>query len=374
VLESDVVKGGRRTSVWVSDHPVRIFNLCAGRWAQKHGDGATVYYDPQHTYNVDEMLHALEASRKWYSQWFCPYPWRDLRLSEFPGLAEYAQGSPTNITFSESIGFLTKSEPKADAAFWITAHEAAHQWWGNIVLHAAGPGTECLSEGMAHFSTMLLTEQMQGAAGGRAFRRYCEKGYATGRRKDAERPLTEVDVSRAGDRRLIYERAGWVFWMMQDLMGKSATVDGLHDFVRTWRDTSDHPVLQEYLALMRRHAPDPVAYDSLVAQYALGTALPEYKLSAITRTHEGAGWTVTATVRNDGTGHGPLEIAAANDDREDGEGRDKAGYRDGRARIEIGPGESLTFTIRTAFEPKRLVVDPDVRVLQLRRDKAQAWL
>jgi len=374
VLESDVVHGDRRTSLWVSDHPVRIFNLCAGRWAVKRAPGVAVYYDPRHSYNVDEMLHALAESRRWYSQWFCPYPWRDLRLSEFPALADYAQGSPTNITFSENIGFLTKSEPKADAAFWITGHEAAHQWWGNIVLHAAGPGTECLSEGMAQFSTMLLTDQVQGPAGGRAFRRMCEKRYATGRRNDAERPLTQVDVSRDGDRRLIYERAGWVFWMMQDLMGKSASIDGLHDFVRTWRDTTDHPVLQEYLSLMRRHAPDPVAYDSLVTQWALGTALPEYKLSEIHRVHAGGGWAVTATVRNDGTGRMPLEVAAANIDREDGQGRDQRDYRDARTRVVLGAGESRTFTIHTPFEPKRLVVDPDVRVLQLRREKAQAWL
>ena len=374
VLESDVVRGGRRTSVWVSDHPVRIFNLCAGRWAVKRGDGVAVYYDRHHTYNVDEMLRALAESRRWYSRWYCPYPWRELRLSEFPGLAEYAQGSPTNITFSESIGFLTKSEPKADAAFWITAHEAAHQWWPNIVLHAAGPGTEVLSEGMAHFSTMLLTDQVQGPAGGRAFRRYCEKRYATGRRQDAERPLTEVDASRQGDGRLIYERGGWVLWMMQDLMGRDVALEGVRDFLRTWRDTTDHPVLQDYLALMRRHAPDPAAYDSLVAQWALGTALPEYKLTGITRARDGGGWIVRATVRNDGTGRMPLDIAAANGEREDGSGQARPDYRDARTHVVLGAGESRTVAIRAAFEPKKLVVDPDVRVLQLRRDRAQAWL
>ena len=39
----------------------------------------------------------------------------------------------------------------------------------------------------------------------------------------------------------------------------------------------------------------------------------------------------------------------------------------------LGADESRELEIRTAFEPKRLVVDPDVRVLQLRRDKAQMW-
>ena len=374
ILKSDVVANGRRTSLWESDHPVRIFNVCAGRWKQKHAEGVTVYYDAHHPYNVDEMLNTLVQARRWYSKWYCEYPWRDLRLSEFPALADYAQGSPTNITFAEGIGFLTKSEPKGDAAFWITAHEAAHQWWGNIVMPAEGPGCEIMSEGMAHLSTMFLTDQVQGPDGGMAFRKFCEARYATGRRKDAERPLTQVDQSRVGDSRLLYERSGWVLWMMQDLMGHEVALKGIQSFVREFRDTTDHVSLQDYLITMRRFAPDPVAYDSLVAQWVYGTVLPEYKLSDTKRTAEGKGWVVSVTVRNDGTGRMPIDVAAANEDRFDDSGKSKKDYIDKRERITLAAGESRAVTIRTDFKPTRIVVDPDVHVLQLRRDKAQAWL
>ncbi len=374
VLKGDTVDHGRRTVLWESDHPVRIFNLCAGRWKVKRGEGATLYYDAHHPYNIDEMLQAMVESRRWYSRWFCPYPWRDLRLSEFPAPADYAQGSPTNITFAEGIGFLTKSEPKADAAFWITAHEVAHQWWGNIIMPAEGPGSEILAEGMAHFSTMLLTQQVQGAEGGMAFRRFCEKRYATGRREDAERPLTKVDESREGDSRLIYERGGWVLWMMQDLMGRDAALRGIQEFVREFRDTTDHPALQDYLATMRRFAPDRAAYDSLVSQWVLGTVLPEYKLTSAHRSQQGDGWIATVNVRNDGTGRMPVEVAAANEDRLDGTGKQKRDYRDARVAVTLGAGEARDVSIRCGFKPGNIVVDPDVRVLQLRRDKAQAWL
>ena len=77
-------------------------------------------------------------------------------LGEHPALAGYAQGFPTNITFSEAIGFLTRDEEDvADAPFLVTAHEAAHQWWGNILCPGRGPGGNLLSEGTAHFSTLL---------------------------------------------------------------------------------------------------------------------------------------------------------------------------------------------------------------------------
>jgi hypothetical protein len=144
------------------DHPVKLLNVVCGKWSEKRGNGTTIYYNPAHTYNVAEMSSTLDAARKWYSEWFLPYPWRELKLSEFPALAGYAQGFGTNITFSENIGFLTKNDDKTNATFLVTAHEAAHQWWGNILTPANGPGGDFLSEGMSHFSTLLLFEQVKG--------------------------------------------------------------------------------------------------------------------------------------------------------------------------------------------------------------------
>jgi hypothetical protein len=175
-------RDGRSITEWRTDHPVRIFNLVAGHWKEKRGDGAVVYYDPRHPYNVDEMLQALEGARRWYGEWFAPYPWRDLRLTEFAAMAGYAQGSPGNITFSEGIGFLTRSKPEANAAFWITAHEAAHQWWPNMAMCGRGPGRG-VSEGMA-LSTILLAEQVKGLEQRIAFCKDIEDRYANTRRRD----------------------------------------------------------------------------------------------------------------------------------------------------------------------------------------------
>ena len=40
----------------------------------------------------------------------------------------------------------------------------------------------------------------------------------------------------------------------------------------------------------------------------------------------------------------------------------------------LGAGESKTLTIHCAFDPEKVVVDPDVRVLQLKRKQAVASL
>ena len=144
VLESSSVEGDERTVVWKSDQPVNFFNVVAGRWKVREGTRTKVFYDERHAYNVEEMSLALESAYKYYSQWFMPYPWQELKLSEFANLAGYAQGFPTNITFSEGIGFLAKDKPGSNVAFLVTAHEAAHQWWGNLLVPGKGPGGNML--------------------------------------------------------------------------------------------------------------------------------------------------------------------------------------------------------------------------------------
>src|SRR5690606_6560042 len=184
--------------------------------------GTAIYHHPEHGYNLEEMGAALDAARKYYSEWFYPFPWRELRLNEFPGLANYAQGFPSNITFSESIGFLARSSHEVKTAFLVTAHEAAHQWWGNLILPGEGPGGNILSEGMAHFSTILLFDQIHGERGRIEFCKRIEERYGDNRQVDSERPLVLIDGSRPGDNTVTYDKGGWVFWMLHDLMGADA--------------------------------------------------------------------------------------------------------------------------------------------------------
>ncbi|MEO5617474.1 MAG: hypothetical protein ABIS67_06855 [Candidatus Eisenbacteria bacterium] len=374
VMVSDSTRGGHRITEWKSDHPVRIYNLVAGYWKQKKGDGVVVNYDPRHTYNVDEMLEALEGARRWYGEWFAPFPWRELRLTEFAAMASYAQGSPGNITFSEGIGFLTRSEPKANAAFWITAHEAAHQWWPNMAMTGEGPGGDVLSEGMSHFSTILLTEQVKGLEQRMAFCRQIEDGYGNIRRRDSERPMVKVNGELPGDRRIIYDKGGWVLWMLFQQMGREAGFAAQRDYLETYRDSRDHALLPDYLAIMRKHAADTTAFDAFVKQWFYEVVVSQYFVSDARTVKSAGGWEVHAKIKNTGGARMPVEVAATRGERfaKDADG-DKA-YHDSRVTITLGAGEELPVVIPCEFEPQKLVVDPDVRVLQLNRKKATVLL
>jgi hypothetical protein len=70
----------------------------------------------------------------------------------------------------------------------------------------------------------------------------------------------------------------------------------------------------------------------------------------------------------------PVEVAAVTGDRFDEKGAPRSGYQEARAFVTLGKGEAREVRIRCPFRPERVVVDPDVRVLQLRRNTAVAKL
>ena len=318
------------------------------------------------------MRESLDAARKYYSQWFFEYPWHELKLSEFPNLATYAQGFPTNITFSEGVGFLTQSSPEVHAAFEITSHEAAHQWWGNILTPGKGPGGNILAEGTAHFSTILLVEQVKGLNARIDFCKRLEANYGRDRQSDSERPLVKITGKRPGDTTVTYDKGGWVFWMLLNHMGREKALAGMHAFVKAYHGNTDHPVLQDFLATMRPFATDATAFDAFTHQWFFEVVVPEYRLSEPKKTRQVEGWKATVKLENAGTGAMPVEVAATRGERFAKDGTPSADYREARTAVTLGKGESRDVVIDCPFEPERIIVDPDAKVLQLRRKSAVA--
>ncbi len=375
-LVREEVKNGRRIREFNTDVPVMAFNVVAGRWAERKGKGTALYYHPAHTYNIDEMLDAMDNARRYYGEWFGEFPWKELRVSEFPALATYAQGFPTNITFSEGIGFLTKSEPKTNLAFLVTAHEIAHQWWGNMLTPGAGPGANILSEGMSHFSTALLIEQVKGFRNGLEFRKRIETRYAENRFSDAERKLYRIDGSKQGDNTVTYDKGGWVFLMLMDRMGREPTLRGMRDFILKFRGNDDHAVLQDFTAHMRPYAPDTAAYNDFVRQWFDSVVVAEYKVESATTTSTDGRWETREWIRNVGKADMPVDIAVTRGERfpEDTTKAPSTPYAQAVTRARVGGEATVEVRIQSDFAPEKVVVDPDVRVLQLRRPLAERKL
>jgi ABC-type transport system involved in multi-copper enzyme maturation permease subunit len=373
VKKDDTESDGQRTVVWESDSPVSFFNVVGGKWKVFKGETTEIYYNEKHEYNVDEISEAIEHARAHYSRWFAPYPWKQLRLNEFPNMSTYAQGFATNITFSEGIGFLTKDKPGADAPFMVAAHETAHQWWGNILVPGEGPGGNILSEGMAHFSTGLLFDEVKGLRARTSFFRLIEDTYANRRSVDSERPMIQTDGEKSGDQTVTYDKGGWVFWMLHNHMGRMDNLHGIQAFIAKYTNgTDDYPVLQDFVKDMRAFADDKEAYDEFTQQWFFDTVVPQYEFSEVEMKEVDSKWVITGSVKNVGTGKMPLEICAALNERFVDEISEDLNpeYQDSRTEVVLAADESVEFEITAEFKPDRVLVDPDVKVLQLRRKRA----
>jgi hypothetical protein len=377
---------GTKKFVWVSDHPVSFFNVVAGRWTETAGEGVTIYHDPRHGRNVPEMLKALDAARKRYGEWFGAFPWKELKLSEFPGLADYAQGFPTNITFSESIGFKTISDEDSNAAYYVTAHEAAHQWWGNLLVPGAGPGGNILSESLANYSAIRLMEKELGERARIGLMREMESRYVMTRRSDDERPLVKIDGQKPTDQVITYERGGWVFWMLSRIMGEKAFHEGLAETIKKYpAGSADAPLVEDLLEVLRPHAADKAAFDRFVDQWVKGKDLPSLFFDDVKLVDGGnaSGRKVTGKIRNDGTGTIEAEIAASLGDRfpkkktgltlTTSNSADKP-YQEARTRVTLEAGKSAEFAIDCPFVPESVTFDPDLNVLMIGRDRSEKKL
>ena len=358
--------GARTTVLWETEHPVRFLNLVAGRWALRKGDGVAVFHHPAHTHNVEAILRALELSRRRFSEWFRRYPWKELRLSEFPDHATRARGFPTNIPFSEGIGFLTRREEgggAVDLPTVVTVHEAAHQWWAHLLTPGKAPGADVLLEGMAHYSTMLLLEAEYGPQARAEFARSLESRYTDERRADAERPLVRIGEARGiTDKTAIQDKGAWVMWMLDAHLGREAMLSGLRSFITRFEGTPDHPALEDLIEELRPRAHSAAAYQAFVDQWFRGVVLPEFQIRAARVERSEAGWTVTATIANVGKGATRVEVAAM------------AGDAEVRTSVALTPGGEAVAVWTAAFEPESLRIDPGVNVLQLHRDRAHMVL
>ena len=227
-----------------------------------------------------------------------------------------------------------------------------------------------LAEGTSHFSTILLVEQVKGINARIDFCKRIEATYGRARQADTERPLVKLDGDRPGDTTAIYDKGGWVFWMMLNHLGRDQALAGIQSFFKSYHGNPDHPVIQDFVSTLRPFARDRIAFDAFVNQWFFEVVVPEYQLSEARKSQNGPSWEVNAHIENVGTGTMPVEVAATRGERFAKDGSVSPEYREARTTVTLSNGETRDLSITCPFEPDRIVVNPDAKVLQLQRKNA----
>src|SRR5580765_6789873 len=151
------------------------------------------------------------------------------------------------------------------------------------------------------------------------------------------------------DNRIISDRGGWAFWMLYRLRGRDASLAAHREYLETYRDNKDHPLIEDYLAVMRRHAPDTPAFDAYVKQWFYGTVVPQYLIEESDLVKVQNGWEVRARVRNTGTGVAAIDVAAESGERFPKKRTKDNDWRDARATVMLGAGQAASVTIHCGF-------------------------
>jgi hypothetical protein len=271
-LQREWTENGRRYFHYKMDAPILdFFAFQSARYAEKkdvwHGPKGDValeiYYQPGHEFNLDSMDAAAKEALTYCSAQFGPYQYRQFRILEFPRYETFAQSFPNTIPYSEGIGFIARVRPgdpkDIDYPYYVTAHEAAHQWWGHQVVAGNVQGSTMLIESLAQYSALMVMKHKVGPEKMRRFLRYELDRYLLGRAVEQKK---ELPLSRVENQPYIhYAKGSLVFYALQDYIGE----DKLNQALRAFRDAHafkgpPYPNTTELIARIREVTPPELQY------------------------------------------------------------------------------------------------------------------
>ena len=299
---SEVVSGGRRTVHFVTDSPIlHFFSAQSARYAVAtvpyKGVDISVYYDPQHPWNVARIQRVMKFGLDYYQANFSPYQFRQVRVLEFPAPdGSFAQSFANTIPWSEGIFFIAdNSDPdRVDMVTYVGAHELGHQWWAHQVIGADEQGGAMLSETLAQYSAGQVMKHLYGADMMRKFLKFELDSYlrSRGGAVKAELPLERVE-----DQDYIYYRKGSVvMYRLADEIGEDAVNRALRQLIHDFAFKGPpYPTTLDLVKDIRAQA--PADKQDLITDLFERITLYDIKAThAVARKRPDGRWDVTFTV------------------------------------------------------------------------------
>lgn len=293
-LRREWVKDGRRYFHYRSETPItHYFAYASARYevtrSEWNGVAIEVYHHPGHDDNVGRMIAAARKSLAYYTASFGPYQHRHLRIVELPRYVRDATSFPGLIAVSEAMGFNARLDggEAIDYPFYVTAHEVAHQWWGQQMVGANVRGTGMLHETLAQYSALMVMEDEVGREKLRRVLEYELDWYLRGRagERGVEPPLALVERQDY----VYYHKGALAMYALRDAAGEARL----------------NAALSRYLSRVAFQGPPYTTAAELLAEIRL--AVPEGSERLVEDLFERITWfnnklaAATSTERADGT-------------------------------------------------------------------------
>ena len=191
-----------------------------------------IYYHKGHDYNIKRMFISMKKSFAYYSENFSPYQYQQMRIMEFPRYKSFVQSFPSTVPFSEAIGFVLDIDDAKDVdmAFYVTAHELAHQWWGLQVVASNVKGRLFILETLSQYSALMVLQKEYGKEKVLQFLKGELETYVENRKNSREVPLSIVEK----DAHIYYNKGAVSMYHLQELIGEKQVNLALKRFVKDW--------------------------------------------------------------------------------------------------------------------------------------------
>ena len=339
--------------------------------------------DPTPARNVQIVGNTAAKALEFYQQRYGPFPYSELSLTQFPG--NISQGWP-GLVFLSSYAFFTEAEreryqadPKIRLALdQTTAHEVAHQWWGDLVSWSSYRD-QWIMEALANYSALMLLESRKPAA----FRELLQKFRDDLLAKDHKgQQLTDAGPVTLGIRlsssqfptgyeAISYGRGTWLIHMLRCMLrdgdrGKGRTKNASDDLflsaLRKLRTEYEGKAVTtaDLMSVFESVLPANLRYegrkslDWFYQGWVNGSSIPAFDLRDVKFTNKGGATAVAGSITQE---HAPESLVTAVPVYAVGDGKSTF-----LARVFV-EGPETQFHLPVPAGTRKIVLDPERTIL-----------
>jgi hypothetical protein len=243
---------------------------------------------------LQALADEISAAMEYMTANFGPPPLKTLTVSPIPGA--FGQGFP-GLLYLSTMAYLNPSDlpgamrtesQKRFLSELLHAHEAAHQWWGNLITSASYQD-DWVMEALASYSSLMLLEKKKGRRALEEaldeYRTHLLSETPEGKTLESAGPIvwgSRLNSSQTSTswRAIMYEKGAWIIHMLRVRMGDATFLKMLNALAQRNRykqvSTDDFRKLAaEFLPA----ASDDAKLENFFEQWVYGTGIPSLKLS-----------------------------------------------------------------------------------------------
>ena len=242
-LQREWQEGSRRYFHYKTDHEISAaytfnsgrFEVLRDRWEDVD---LAIYYHKGHEHNLNSIMEGVKASLAYNTEFFGPFKHATLNVVEYPKTeGSYATIVGNLMPYAE-IYFIgdvdNTSDEGVDLAYFVSAHEVAHDWWGHQVNPANVQGSKMVTESMAQYVGLKVLERRYGEQMIRRFLRNDLDLYLSGRANERKKE-TPLLYSLPHQEYVNYQKGALIFYALSDYIGEDKLNKALRGYAESVR-------------------------------------------------------------------------------------------------------------------------------------------